>query len=57
MNGNKISTLTDIEPQLKHISTLETIYLENNPVQEAEGAHYRRKIILALPHVKQIDAT
>jgi protein phosphatase 1 regulatory subunit 7 len=57
MNGNKISTLTDIEPQLKHISTLETIYLENNPVQEAEGAHYRRKIILALPQVKQIDAT
>jgi protein phosphatase 1 regulatory subunit 7 len=57
MNGNKISTLADLEPQLKHITTLETLYLENNPVQETEGAHYRRKIIMALPQLKQIDAT
>jgi protein phosphatase 1 regulatory subunit 7 len=57
MNGNKISTLTDLDPQLRHISTLETIYLEANPVQASEGANYRRKIMLALPQLKQIDAT
>ncbi|KAL7279020.1 hypothetical protein ACG7TL_006853 [Trametes sanguinea] len=57
MNDNKISTLQDLEPQLKHIKTLETVYLEGNPVQAAEGAHYRRKVILALPQIQQLDAT
>ncbi|KAI0649258.1 L domain-like protein [Trametes meyenii] len=57
INDNKITTLQDIEPQLKHIQTLETVYLERNPVQRTEGAHYRRKIILALPQIQQLDAT
>jgi len=56
-NDNKISSLDDLEPQLKRISTLETIYLEGNPVQAAEGVNYRRKVTLALPQVKQLDAT
>lgn len=57
MNNNKVVTLDALEPQLKHISTLETVYLEGNPVQKKEGTAYRRKVILALPQVKQIDAT
>lgn len=57
INNNQISTLQTVEPQLKHIETLETVYLEGNPVQAKEGAHYRRKIILALPQLKQLDAT
>lgn len=57
MSHNKIDSLQTLEPQLKHISTLETIYLEGNPVQAKEGAHYRRKVILALPQLKQLDAT
>ena len=57
MNDNKIASLQSIEPQLKHITTLETIYLERNPCQASEGAGYRRKIMLALPQVKQLDAT
>ena len=57
MNDNKVDTLDALEPQLKHISTLETIYLEGNPVQKKEGTAYRRKVILALPQVKQLDAT
>lgn len=36
---------------------LETIYLEGNPCQQVESTSYRRKIMLALPQVKQIDAT
>ncbi|KAH9838427.1 L domain-like protein [Rhodofomes roseus] len=57
MNDNKVDSLDALEPQLKHISTLETIYLEGNPVQKKEGTSYRRKVILALPQVKQLDAT
>ncbi|KAH9945243.1 L domain-like protein [Epithele typhae] len=57
MNNNKITSLQAIEPQLKHIETLETVYLEGNPVQGSEGAAYRRKIILMLPQITQLDAT
>ncbi|KAI0691521.1 hypothetical protein C8T65DRAFT_711482 [Cerioporus squamosus] len=57
INDNKITTFQDIEPQLKHIQTLETIYLERNPVQATEGSAYRRKLILMLPQLQQIDAT
>ncbi len=57
MSYNKIGTLQSLELQLKNISTLETIYLEGNPCQAKEGANYRRKIILALPQIKQLDAT
>ena len=56
-SGNLIDTLRDLEPQLAHIKSLETIYLEGNPVQKSEGTAYRRKIMIALPDIKQIDAT
>ncbi|KAH8117697.1 L domain-like protein [Phellopilus nigrolimitatus] len=56
-SNNRITTLTDLEPQLAHLKALETVYLEGNPVQRSEGAAYRRKINLALPQLKQIDAT
>lgn len=57
MNTNKITSLQSLETQLKHIASLDTVYLEQNPVQEKEGVHYRRKIILALPQISQLDAT
>lgn len=57
INHNKIPDLSALERELRHIATLETIYLEGNPCQQAEGASYRRKIMLALPQVTQIDAT
>jgi len=57
LNNNKIPDLNALEPQLKHLTSLETIYLEGNPCQQSEGANYRRKIMLSLPQVKQIDAT
>ncbi|KZT56910.1 L domain-like protein [Calocera cornea HHB12733] len=56
-NDNHIPTLADIEPQLAHLSALQTVYLEGNPCQKAEGAVYRRKVILALPQLQQLDAT
>jgi protein phosphatase 1 regulatory subunit 7 len=50
---------SSIEEQLgpKVKSSLDTIYLEGNPLQEAAGATYRLKVHLMLPQVKQIDAS
>ncbi|KAJ8521128.1 hypothetical protein ONZ45_g2171 [Pleurotus djamor] len=56
-NGNKIPDLHALETQLGHIKSLETLYLEANPCQMNDMAGYRRKIMLALPQLKQIDAT
>lgn len=57
LNNNKIPDLNALEPQLKQMTSLETIYLEGNPCQKSEGGNYRRKIMLSLPQVIQIDAT
>lgn len=57
ISHNKIANLQSVEKELKDISTLETVYLEGNPLHHIEGAHYRRKVILALPQLKQLDAT
>lgn len=57
MNGNEIPDFSALDSQLRSISTLETIYLEANPCQTQDMAGYRRKLILALPQLKQIDAT
>lgn len=58
-NSNAIEDLHHIDEQLgvARMPHLNTVYFELNPVQRKEGAAYRRKLILALPQVKQIDAT
>lgn len=56
-SNNQISDMRQVESQLAHIKSLETIYLEGNIVQTDDRAGYRRKVILALPQVQQIDAT
>ncbi|TRM59568.1 hypothetical protein BD626DRAFT_507575 [Schizophyllum amplum] len=57
MSNNEIPDLRGLEPQLRHIESLNTLYLEGNPCQKTDMANYRRKIQLALPQLKQIDAT
>ncbi|KAF8656879.1 hypothetical protein AX16_002425 [Volvariella volvacea WC 439] len=57
LNGNQIPDLKALDTQLHHIETLRTIYLEANPCQTSDMAGYRRKVMLALPQVTQIDAT
>ncbi|KAG7272484.1 hypothetical protein CRUP_005956 [Coryphaenoides rupestris] len=54
MNDNQIENWSDLD-DLKNAKTLETVYLERNPLQK--DPQYRRKIMLALPSVRQIDAT
>lgn len=56
-SGNKIADLRSVEQQLAQLPNLETVYLEGNPCQTDDRANYRRKVMLALPQVKQIDAT
>ncbi|CAD6984608.1 unnamed protein product [Tilletia controversa] len=58
-NDNKIVSFNYLD---KHFGPtlmpqLETLYLEGNPAQRADGPNYRRKVMLACPQIKQIDAT
>ena len=46
-----------MERELGPIETLETVYLEANPLQLKGPAVYRNKVRLALPRIKQIDAS
>ncbi len=57
MNDNQIPDLRALERELGKTTTLETIYLEGNPCQRNDQGGYRRKVILALPQVTQVDAT
>lgn len=54
MNDNQLENWSDLD-ELKSSKALETVYLERNPLQK--DPQYRRKIMLALPTVRQIDAT
>lgn len=57
MNGNKIPDLLALDAQLGHVQSLRTLYLEANPCQRSDMTGYRRKVMLALPQLTQIDAT
>ncbi|KAG8821722.1 hypothetical protein FRC17_009742 [Serendipita sp. 399] len=54
---NQISDIKSLDKELGGLSRLETIYLEGNPAQRTDMANYRRRIMIALPQLKQIDAT
>lgn len=56
MSSNQIPDLFALDSELKSIETLKTLYLEMNPCQENDRPNYRRKIMLALPQLTQIDA-
>ena len=61
-NDNQLEEWADLE-HLVPCKNLETIYLERNPLWRDKTTpntidpNYRRKIMLTLPWVKQIDAT
>lgn len=54
-NDNLITALPSLPPT-SH-PNLTTIYLEGNPVMKDMGTAYKRKVMLEMPQVKQIDAT
>lgn len=56
-SNNALSSFEEVERELKDKETLETVYFEGNPLQTNSPALYRNKVRLALPQVKQIDAS
>ncbi|EAU85489.2 protein phosphatase regulatory subunit [Coprinopsis cinerea okayama7 len=57
ISGNKIPDFSGLDKELRGIKTLRTLYLEANPCETNDRVHYRRKVMLALPQLTQIDAT
>lgn len=53
----QIDGFADVEAALRDKAGLTTIYLEGNPLETRQRALYRNKVRLALPQVKQIDAS
>ena len=53
----KLDNFQEVEAQLKDKEKLETVYFEGNPLQLRQPALYRNKVRLALPQVRQIDAS
>jgi protein phosphatase 1 regulatory subunit 7 len=56
-SSNQLSDFREVERELRDKEKLETVYFEMNPLQLAGPAVYRNKVKLALPQVKQIDAS
>jgi len=56
-SSNQISSFEEVEKELADKKELSTVYLEGNPLQTRSPALYRNKVHLALPQIKQIDAS
>ncbi|CAZ81285.1 unnamed protein product [Tuber melanosporum] len=56
-SNNKLASFEEIEQELGGLEELVTVYFEGNPLMREAAAGYRTKIKLALPRIKQIDAT
>jgi protein phosphatase 1 regulatory subunit 7 len=56
-SSNKLADFREVERELADKENLETVYFEMNPLQLSTPALYRNKVRLALPQVKQIDAS
>ncbi|KAL1843721.1 hypothetical protein VTJ49DRAFT_102 [Mycothermus thermophilus] len=54
---NQIADFAEVERELGDKKKLSTVYFEGNPLQLRAPALYRNKVRLALPQVRQIDAT
>lgn len=56
-SSNGLSSFEEVERELRDKEKLETVYFEGNPLQLKAPALYRNKVRLALPQIKQIDAS
>jgi protein phosphatase 1 regulatory subunit 7 len=56
-SNNQLTSFDEVERELKDKEKLETVYFEGNPLQTSGPAVYRNKVRLALPNIKQIDAS
>ena len=56
-SSNLLHSFEEIERELKDKEKLTTVYFEANPLQFQGPTVYRNKVRLALPQVRQIDAS
>lgn len=56
-SSNKLVDFREVERELADKEKLETVYFEMNPLQLGGPAVYRNKVRLALPQIRQIDAS
>jgi protein phosphatase 1 regulatory subunit 7 len=56
-SSNGLASFDELEHELADKPALTTVYLEGNPLQLQNAVLYRNKVRLALPQVKQIDAS
>ncbi|MCJ1288412.1 hypothetical protein MMC26_007769 [Xylographa opegraphella] len=56
-SNNQLASFIEVEEELADKQELTTVYFEGNPLQLRNPVLYRNKIRLALPQVKQIDAS
>jgi protein phosphatase 1 regulatory subunit 7 len=56
-SNSSFDSFEDVEKQLRDKEHLETVYFEGTPLQKRQPALYRNKVRLALPQIKQIDAS
>ncbi|KAL8732994.1 MAG: hypothetical protein Q9166_002392 [cf. Caloplaca sp. 2 TL-2023] len=56
-SSNLLSSFDEVEEELVNKKELNTVYFEGNPLQTRSPALYRNKVRLALPQIKQIDAS
>jgi len=59
LNDNKLQDWEGVEPVLRALAnSLETVYLEHNPVQKLQGPQeYVQRVRSAVPKLQQLDAT
>ncbi|ORX71767.1 L domain-like protein [Linderina pennispora] len=56
-SGNRLESFQNIEDECAPIQSLRTVYFEFSPLQTSQPTAYRRKLMLMLPQITQIDAT
>jgi protein phosphatase 1 regulatory subunit 7 len=56
-SNTKLSSFQEVERELRDKEELQTVYFEGTPLQRENMVLYRNKIRLALPQIKQIDAS
>ncbi|KAL4785336.1 hypothetical protein BJX76DRAFT_347110 [Aspergillus varians] len=56
-SNNQLSNFNEVERELKDKKNLQTVYFEGNPLQTNGPVVYRNKVRLAIPQIKQIDAS
>ena len=56
-SSNQLSSFDEVEKELRDKEGLNTVYFEGNPLQTKSPVLYRGKVRMALPQVRQIDAS